>query len=124
MPTNVISMVTQLNQFIIVFSFKLKTFIGSRVGSLLTFNSPLAKPLKNKAKPQQSVSLFTCKNNFNNFGWVWWMWWVFVCRLIVSNVEIHVFMTSPFRCLERKRGSFEYYESFNTQNFPFYVQDI
>ena len=50
MPTRVISMETQLHQFIIVFSFKLKTFIGSHAGSLLTFNSPLAKPLKKKAK--------------------------------------------------------------------------
>jgi hypothetical protein len=87
-------MVTQLHQFIIVFSFKLKTFIGSRAGSLLTFNSPLAKPLKKKAKPQQSVSLFTCKNNFNNFGLVWW---VFVCRLFVSNVEIHVLHDLTFQ---------------------------
>jgi hypothetical protein len=85
-------MVTQLHQFIIVFSFKLKTFIGSRAGSLLTFHSKLAKPLKNKAKPQQSVSLFTCKNN--NFAWVWW---VFVCRLIVSNVEIHVLHDLTFQ---------------------------
>jgi hypothetical protein len=36
MPTRVISIVRQLHQFIIVFSFKLKTFIGSRAGSLLT----------------------------------------------------------------------------------------
>jgi hypothetical protein len=69
MPTRIISMVTQLHQFIIVFSFKLKTFIGSRAGSLLTFNSPLAKPLNKKAKPQQSVSLFTCKKQFQQL-WV------------------------------------------------------
>jgi hypothetical protein len=36
MPTRIISVVTQLHQFIIVFSFKLKTFIGSRAGNLLT----------------------------------------------------------------------------------------
>jgi hypothetical protein len=78
-----------------VFNLKEKTMMNWLSCVTIEMTS-LAKPLKNKAKPQQSVSLFTCKNNFNNFGWMWWMWWVFVCRLIVSNEEIHVFMTSPF----------------------------
>jgi hypothetical protein len=89
----------------------LKTFIGSRVGSLLTFNSPLAKPLKNKAKPQQSVSLFTCKNNFNNFGWC------LSCRSLYR-------LLNYIGWKPEELSPVLYINLSVAKNFPFYVQDI